>query len=294
MKTAANSSWERFLDGYVPEILVGSVGSLASMLLPNDRWKIWALLATLVCLVTLSIIGTLLRKSQHRRFRVMVAAAILPLWLRSHVLVHFVRNTVVRSTPPVPALELPIILTESERATVQQMLQHTRDIFLTVVKPGVNIMVTARELRCDGRFHTFARAGEANPCRSQTSKPLGPNDATIRTLLERLRNNAKCVILTGSVKGELEWTPQPNDQLGEDKSVLMGAVLIKNPEGQEFSTQHMKWVLCICADRENAFDSACQPLMQVCLDLLSLYANLVARKDALCSASPDSLLCANL
>jgi hypothetical protein len=151
-------------------------------------------------------------------------------------------------------------------------------LFENVVAENAKIWMSLRELRPDGFYHTFARAGRFTPPREHSSLPLHRSrSATIRRLRDSI-DCQQCVLLTGSTRGPEMWTPQPNDSFGEDKCVLMGAVLIKAWDAPDsFKRPKLVWILTVCADRENAFDASHVPLMQSCVDVFSMIVNVMAR-----------------
>jgi hypothetical protein len=198
-----------------------------------------------------------------------------------HQLVRLVSNLVLQ-LPHHTARESRLVSLRHNsraRADVTTMISLLVDLFSTFVPPGAKVFASLREQRVDGRFETIIREGRFAAERESRSKALHiTEDATIRRLtfaLEQGRN----VLLTGSTRSELEWTRQPNDVYGEDRSVLMGGVLIKTWSGQDFRPPSMVWVVTVCCDQENAFNDRHVSLMQSCVDLLSIVANVVARSD---------------
>ncbi len=283
MKINAKLSRPLF-SGLAIQIIITVFGSSASFLSP--AWGIPILLGTLLVVLIISIVSAILRDNRTQ-IRLIMAASTVAIWADLHLLTHWVRDTIVRSLPPVPDLKAPIVLTMSEETRIGTMLHHIRDAFARTVPKDVRIMVTVREIRANGMYETFQRFGSSVADREVKTNPLSPADATIRGLLDKLSKKQVCVNITGSVKSELEWTPQFNDQFGEDLSVLIGAVQIKNPVGPKmftFTQGEMKWVLCVCANKPDIFNDDHVPLMRTCIDELSIYANLLARKSVMVQA----------
>ena len=88
-------------------------------------------------------------------------------------------------------------------------------------------------------------------------------------------------MITGSGQGQAVWEGKENDAYGEDKSVLLGAVFTGSWDRQniKFVKNKLAWIVGISADRENAFSKMHIPLMKQCVDMFSLLANVMIRRE---------------
>jgi hypothetical protein len=73
------------------------------------------------------------------------------------------------------------------------------------------------------------------------------------------------------------WEAQENDKSHEDKSVLMSAVMAKSWVKRSWSNKKMMMILCVCADRDNAFGEKHISLMQSFTDVFFLILNVLVR-----------------
>ncbi len=162
------------------------------------------------------------------------------------------------------------------------MLAYLVDVFKLTVDRDINIWASLRDRRADNRYHTFARMGAFSPSRAEHSHPLHKDTSTTIQKLKLSVANMRCVIITGPDAGPEAWERQPNDALGEDGSVLMGAVMSKyvlaEPDGQSKVTGNkLMWVLSLAAHTPKAFGENHVPLMQCCIDTFSLVLNAMLR-----------------
>lgn len=104
------------------------------------------------------------------------------------------------------------------------------------------------------------------------------NEGTIALLKEYCKSGV-CVWITGSNKEPAMWKPQENDKYGEDKTVMLGAIMTKSwdAEAHRWTNNKLAWVLGVCADTEDAFDESHIPLMRACVDMFSTLANTLLR-----------------
>jgi hypothetical protein len=212
---------------------------------------------------------------------------------RSHIqhhLMHQVRDMCVEMLPSVPPYSSPIPgpdsnpsphpLLESNGHKIVSLLERVVELFEPLVPPGTRVWACIRDRRADDCYYTFARAGRYNPNRAVSSRPLHKNNSrVIQRLKDNFRFNGVCVLITGSTLGPEMWEGKENDRYGEDKSVMLGAVLTKSWDAQkrDWSNPKLAWTIGVCADRENAFSETHIPLMQLCVDMFSLLANVIIR-----------------
>jgi hypothetical protein len=264
-------SW--FLSCIFPHLLVITLGSIGALVIPSPILKLIVLFFSIIVILTMICCRHLLEILYRSRCRDI------------HQLNHFARDMIIRVQNSPYAYYQPMVrgrptanpILEGQKAEIINLMETVVSLFEAATS-GKRIWMTLRELRRDHCYHTFARAGRYNAAREQNSLPLHrAKSATIRRLHDSL-DNQHCVVMTGSTKSPEMWTPQPNDRFEEDKCVLMGAVLLKvwdPPAG--FKRSKLVWIIAVCSDRENAFDASHISLMQACVDVFSMIANVMAR-----------------
>ncbi len=271
--------WRLFCEHAFPHIVIGILGGLGAVILADPVWKVVVLSAASLAVAGVVGIRWLLpglrkhfrdAKNAHRRSTI------------SHRLAHETRDELVRLMSPVPLASrsyrcLPS-LHEPGSFDVSRLLMQSVDLLKTHVSDDLNVWASLRELRADGKYYTVARVGEGfNPAREKDSTPLQERS----TIIQHLRNSynrQRGVILTGSTREEDLWTPQANDRFGDDKSVLMGAVIVKSAMDKSPEDRLMVWIISICSDADDVFSSAHLPVMQSITDLFSILANVLARE----------------
>jgi len=170
-------------------------------------------------------------------------------------------------------------LQEYERQ-IRSILEWMTCIFKSLSPPGTRLWSHARERRDDGNFYMIDRTGEYNLKRSISSDNLRMDKSIIiRRLKDNFRYSGIPVLITGSTKGPLMWELNSNDIYGEDKSVILGAVITRtwNPRLQRWENAKLAWILGISADRENAFTEIHVQVMKLCIKIFSPFANIKAR-----------------
>jgi hypothetical protein len=163
---------------------------------------------------------------------------------------------------------------------IKSILESMVYIFKSLTPPGTRLWSHARERRDDGNFYMIDRAGQYNLKRSLSSDKLSMDKSII---ISRLKDNFRYsgipVLITGSSKGPLMWGFNTNDIYGEDKSVILGAVITRtwNPRCQSWENPKLAWILGISSDRENAFTEIHVQAMKLCIQIFSPFANIKAR-----------------
>jgi len=257
-------------DQWVRSIVVGSclLGILVVLLLPQIRRLVrsYAFLASY--------------KGFHERSHI------------EHQLIHQVRDMCVEMLQIVPPYNAPIVergrapnphpLLERNRDKIISLLERVAQLFQLLVPSDTRVWVCIRDRRADDSYHTFARAGRYNPNRAASSQPLHKDRSRI---IQRLKDNLEfkggCVLISGSNMGPEMWELKDNDRYEEDKSVMLGAVLTKswNHQQRKWSNVKLAWIIGVCADTETAFSETHIPLMQACVDMFSMLANVIIRCD---------------
>ena len=181
------------------------------------------------------------------------------------------------TNPPVPVSGR---LHYSYFGELTKLMRLVSDMFSELVPSGTKVWACLRERRSDGKYYTILRAGVYNASRAEHSVPLDKDSETMKKLRESYAEKKNCVMITGSARRAQEWEKMPNDDLGEDRCILMGAVLSKSWNGYEFDQPMFNWVLCVCADKDNAFDESHIPLMKFYNDVFSWLINSFIRHDA--------------
>ncbi|MEL6499831.1 MAG: toll/interleukin-1 receptor domain-containing protein [Cyanobacteria bacterium J06623_1] len=207
-----------------------------------------------------------------------------------HQFIHNARDLGLMTLPPAGQYSSPEIVAGQPpcpnvylveyRDKIVTLLENLSSLFEKLAPPGTKVWTALRDRRADNCYHTFARGGVFNPSRASSSSPLS-RDANV---VFRLRENYKkgcCVLLTGSGYGPQMWESRDNDYFSEDKTVLMGAVLTgtwSENNDQLLDPMHA-WILHVSADKEKAFSEVHIHLMQTCVVVFSLLANLIVRQE---------------
>lgn len=208
-----------------------------------------------------------------------------------HQLVHHARDTALRLMPPVAPYDPPAVAQGKKaqplkslgenHVVIQGMLQQMVTIFSDLVPAGTRVWTCMRDRRADDCYHTFERAGRFNMRRVDGTKHMHKDRSMTVRNLKLSYDNGSCVIITGSTRGPTEWQPSSNDELGEDKCVLMGAVMTRSVDGDgNWNNRKLAWILCVNADREDVFTTQHVPLMQCFVDTFSWLANTMIRSEA--------------
>lgn len=98
----------------------------------------------------------------------------------------------------------------------------------------------------------------------------------VRNLL-RSFNAGRCVVITGSGQSAEKWERHDNDDFGEDRSVLMGAVMARSWSHPHNFVDSMMMILYVCADKYDVFQEHHIPLMRSCTDVFSAAMNVMLR-----------------
>lgn len=209
-----------------------------------------------------------------------------------HQLIHQLRDTCIQILPPVPPYSSPAIgLNEGgkpkpnphlqkHRAEIERLLERVVDLFQPFVPEGSRIWACLRDRRADDCYYTFERAGSYDKNREISSSPLHKDTSqVIIRLKERFKRDGVCVLITGSSHGPDMWETKENDRYGEDKSVMLGAVMTRSWDSDEIAWKDPKlaWIIGVCTDHENAFDRKHIHLMRQCVDVFSILANIMIR-----------------
>jgi hypothetical protein len=209
-----------------------------------------------------------------------------------HQLIHQLRDACIQILPPVPAYSSPIMGPDENgkpkpnpqllknRAEIQRLLERVVDLFQPFVPEGARIWACLRDRRADNCYYTFERAGTYDKNREISSSPLHKDTSqVVSKLKERYKRDGVCVLITGSTNGPEMWEVKENDRYGEDKSVMLGAVMTRSWGGDEMTWKDPKlaWIIGVCTDHENAFDKKHIHLMRQCVDVFSILANIMIR-----------------
>ena len=278
------------IEAIIVGTLISGVGLLAEWLIENAVWRSAILgVSLLVALIVISaphiirVVSSFVRIASLSNFH--DRASVM------HSLMHDARDLCVRILGEAPEYKghpksadgqyLSNQLLYAHRSTVISLLEHMVRLFDSITPSDVKIFASIRDRREDDHYHTFARAGQYNPNRKHKSKPLHKSNSKTLSRLRDSFDSGSCVMITGSTKGPQMWEGQDNDQHGEDKSVLMGAVLSKSLsfESDKPYKSKMAFVIAICANKEDVFSEAHKPLMRACIDVFSMIANSVSRAE---------------
>jgi hypothetical protein len=217
-----------------------------------------------------------------------------------HQMIHRARNLSVSLMPIVPPYAVnarepsaPDLILETHRVVIKEMLERLAEVFSEVAPPGVKIWTSLRDRRGDHCYHTFERAGQFRASRAETSQPMHKDKSHTVTWLKNSYHEGSCVFISGSTQGPQRWQSQENDKYGEDKSILMGAVMTKSPSvrGQDSTWKNPKltWILFVNADKEGIFAPRHIPLMRCCVVTFSWLANSMIRSPVFDRLPEDSV-----
>ncbi len=272
---------------FIVACLIAAIGTLGTILIKNETLKVIIAAFAVFALLVLYALGPL-RASPARWLRTLRMGTRFQ--TRSsihHELIHKSRDLEVMllprfrlfaplkpSTDDASSHAMHLAALERHRGEIIAMLEHVVRLFEQLVPNHSKVWGSLRVLKEDRHYHTFARAGRFNHARAGTSKPLPKSAKTVQHLRQNL-DSGRCVIITGPSSGPECWTEQPNDDLGEDKCVLMGAVCVRSSTGKPI--RQLAWMLGVCADQDDAFDERHVSLMQSCTDSFSSVLNVLVR-----------------
>lgn len=205
-----------------------------------------------------------------------------------HQFIHKARDMCLTMLPAAPiyaspaareqGTPLPNSYLEQNRLQIVTLLEYLAKLFQQIAPSGTKVWTCLRDRRSDDCYHTFERAGIYNSYRGSSSRPLSKDSIVLVRLRDTYKNGC-CVLLTGSGCGPQIWQAQENDRFGEDKTVMLGSVLTKSwdQDKQDWSNNKFAWILGVSADTENAFSEVHIHLMQTCVVIFSLLANIIVR-----------------
>jgi hypothetical protein len=271
---------------YFTDALLGLIVAIAGSIIydsakvaiqqPPARWILIGLLIACVFIVQIILLRNASRKlvteitHQHEREAQHLSDLL-------HKFVHRARDLGVKLMPhnEKPEAIPSEALRKADEERLQKLMTTLQHIFETRVPKGTKVWVALRTRANDKKFHTFMRTANCDVRRENRSEPLGPDANVIKALKESYhpdRQKPDCVLLTGSACPD--WQKMKNDHLGEDKSVLMGAVFSKTWNGKSFDEPPvLTWILFVNADKEGAFNESDKPLMRCCNDVFSWLLN---------------------
>jgi hypothetical protein len=290
---------KELIESVSSNILFMLIGSVAWYAIPNEFIRT-VVIAGIVSAAVLVVIVIYLRRIVRNYVEMYGMRNFARRAAIHHKFVHQARDLCVRMLPKVepyaaPPLvpgttALPHPLMNQHRATIGMLLEEFTRLFEAVAPAGTKVWASLRDRRSDDCYHTFARGGRFNPNREDGSQSLHKDTSkTIKHLKHSYEVDKQCVVITGSSKGPQLWERQPNDALGEDRCVLMGAVMTKSWMSDQWGERKLAWVLSVCADRDDAFQEEHIPLMQSCVDVFSMVANIMSRSDGFLIESPSEL-----
>lgn len=204
-----------------------------------------------------------------------------------HQFVHAARDLVVALLKSDAVRVFPDrapIIPETIRGYLDKMLSRMANTFQLTVPEGVKVYTSLRVREGDG-YVTVARAGMVDQAaRAARSQSLHHKSRAVQALRESFREG-ECVLRTGD--GALNWTPMANDERGEDRSVLLGAIFskkvsVKNPS--LFIPCKLEWIIGVASDREHTFGDQHRALMRAFGDTFGLILNILTRRPELAGA----------
>ncbi|MEM9283995.1 MAG: hypothetical protein AAGA96_19415 [Verrucomicrobiota bacterium] len=212
----------------------------------------------------------------------------LALFDLQHDFVHVARDTSVKSLPVVPPFkdlfpkhlpkgsQMPFL--EERETEYYQLLVNLYEIFRLVIPEDEKLWVAIRDRRSDDHYHTWLRHGSFRKSRENTTQPMHKDDHnTVRQLKRYYDLQGQCVKITGT--RDPDWEAHVNDDLGEDRSVLMGAVMTRSwhQGDHEWFNNCLALVVTVNSHGEKVFNSSHVPLLQSAIDSFSWLTNTAMR-----------------
>jgi hypothetical protein len=279
---------KELIQSIIVNTMIGLVTFIAAYFIPNEGIRTVVIIFFLMAIVVISLIPEA-RRHIRSWMNLEFSKKINEQNHIHHHLIHQVRDMCLEmmleatyTTPILVAGQLPSPHSslQKNRDKIISLLERVAQLFQLFVPPGTRVWACIRDRRSDDCYYTFARAGRYNANRSTTSKPMHKdNSQTIQRLKDSMKFSGICVIRTGSSMGPQMWESQINDGYAEDKSVLLGAIMTKSWDKNkgDWSNRKLAWIIGVCADQEHAFDEMHIPLMQSCVDMFSMLANVIIR-----------------
>jgi hypothetical protein len=213
-----------------------------------------------------------------------------------HRFVHKGRDLVVKmyeETPIRNRQSREPIVPASYNWMLERMLLRVANTFQLLVPSGTKVFAAIRERQrgnLEDEYVTILRAGNVDADeREKNTKPILKSYKMVDLLWKSFfdKDRRDCVLLTGSEDKDT-WENLPNDDRGEDLSVLLGAVFSKrwnlekeaaNPQGSNNDEPiDLEWILCVAADKEGAFTESHKNLMKCFNDMFGLLVNIFLRQ----------------
>ncbi len=209
-----------------------------------------------------------------------------------HHMIHRLRDICIEILPTTPAYSSPFFASNSDRrpkpnpqltkyrSEIVSLLERMVELFRPFVPDSAKLWSCLRDRRADNCYHTFERAGRFDQNRKVSTSPLHKdNSQVVSNLKKRYKEEGVCVLITGSSCGPEMWEVKENDGYGEDKSVMLGAVLTRSWDSgaMELINPKLAWIIGVCTDHENAFNEMHIPAMRQCVDVFSVLANIMIR-----------------
>lgn len=117
-----------------------------------------------------------------------------------------------------------------------------------------------------GEYRTIIRVGEMSADRSASSLAIPEDKGLAKALRDQVRKSQPIMNIDREKKPPF-WLVGPNDQLGEDLSILVAPVFF-HTQGQ----RHMTFILFICSPQSKIFSLAKHgSFMKCCSDILSMF-----------------------
>ena len=211
------------------------------------------------------------------------------LFEKQHDFIHLARDTAVKCLERVPEYSKiipaslpsgsPLPRVKALEREYYQLLTNLYDIFRIVIPAPHKIWVSIRDRRSDDQYHTWLRHGSFNRNRETKSQPMHKDShETVRQLKRHYELQRQCVRITGT--DDPAWQKHDNDELGDDRSVLMGAVMTRswNSEKDAWEAPCLSLILTVNSHERGVFDPSHVPLLQASIDSFSWLTNIAMRQ----------------
>lgn len=184
-------------------------------------------------------------------------------------------------------------LLSNHESKIDALLEIVVQAFKILLPRGTKVIVAIRERKSDDNFRTWVRAGDNHPDRAERSEDLKSNSPVVTGLISSYMNKQDCVIYTGP--SDERWIKMANDQLGQDKSVLMAGIFVKkwdSADGEFLRPEaELRWILCVATNHENQLkEKAFKELLKCFNDTLAIILNMAVRSSSEKADHGDGIL----
>jgi len=225
-----------------------------------------------------------LRKLQKRRSEFLLEAV-----EELHDFVHTARDDAVQYLERYKAILAQFLQDEDLKRFHEQILEEFQKYLHRNLQKVVTLFealndrprklwVAVRRLEEPEReYRTILRVGKYSKDREVHSLDIPESTGLPQYLRQQYERNRGIVIL-GPNRSAATWMSTQNDALGEDRSVLIGPIMIKSGNPLTASEKReLYMILYVNSPEENAFSTGDEYYMRCCTDVLSLFFSMASK-----------------